>query len=414
MKTYQKVLSSFVITLVLVALFLVAKVHASVIPTFTLTIVDTSSSVVNVHGDSRSAVELHYGTSAAAVRTIGNTDSNGDFSLSLSSQTYNLSQCNQTAYVIVDGQQSQTINWSSGNNSCTNSSSAYPSFSQNNVVINVGQNLTVTLGGNGSYSISSNSNPNIISTTLIGGSINLYASSFGGSNISVCQSDGQCNTLYVVSVNGTAVQTSTVSNPPVVLSSFTVSSNDAYGYFANIGDVLTISFNTNQQVGNVSMVVAGTQVGVSGNGTGPYTSTYTVTGNEGSSIPVVARFVDLDGRANQGTFSIGANSSSNTSSSVSTSASSVSSASVDTSSSVSVVSAKIGDGYVFTTFIGLNSNGTEVTELQKRLTAFGIYSGPINGNFGPQTEAAVKKYQAARGITQAGYVGPSTRSALNQ
>jgi hypothetical protein len=416
MKTSKKVLSSLIITIALFAFFSGAKVYASIIPTFTLTIVDTSSSVIRVHGDPHSAVELHYGTSAAAVRTIGTTDLNGDFSLSLSSQTYNLSQCNQTAYVIVDGQQSQIINWSSGNNSCTNSSSGNPSFSQNNVVINVGQNLSVYLVGNGSYSISSNSNSGTISATLIGSTINLYASSFGGANISVCQSDGQCNTIYVVSVNGTAPQASTVSNPPAVLSSFSVSSNDAYGTFANIGDVLTISFNTNQQVGNVSVSVAGKQIGVSGNGTGPYKSTYTVTGNEGLSIPVVMRFVDLDGRTNQGAFSIGSNSSSNTSSAVSSNTTgSVSSSNVSsTASNTSTVPVKVGDGYVFKTFLNLNSTGTEVTELQKRLTAFGIYSGPITGTFGPLTETAVKVYQAAHGITQAGYVGPSTRTALNQ
>ena len=48
------------------------------------------------------------------------------------------------------------------------------------------------------------------------------------------------------------------------------------------------------------------------------------------------------------------------------------------------------------------------------LTALGFYHGPINGIFGPLTKAAVKRFQAAHGIPQTGYVGPKTRAALNQ
>lgn len=70
--------------------------------------------------------------------------------------------------------------------------------------------------------------------------------------------------------------------------------------------------------------------------------------------------------------------------------------------------------HVFKVFIGTSSTGTEVTFLQKRLTALGVYSGPITGTYGPLTEAAVKKLQSAHGITPAGYVGPSTRTLLNQ
>jgi peptidoglycan hydrolase-like protein with peptidoglycan-binding domain len=73
-----------------------------------------------------------------------------------------------------------------------------------------------------------------------------------------------------------------------------------------------------------------------------------------------------------------------------------------------------GDGYLFNNFIGNGSTGTDVTELQKRLTALGIYSGPITGYYGSLTTAAVMQFQSAHGITQAGYVGPSTRAALDQ
>ncbi len=70
--------------------------------------------------------------------------------------------------------------------------------------------------------------------------------------------------------------------------------------------------------------------------------------------------------------------------------------------------------FKFTKALSAGSTGNEVIELQKRLAAEGVYSGPINGRFGPLTKTAVKKYQAKRGLTQLGNVGPATRAALNQ
>ncbi len=69
--------------------------------------------------------------------------------------------------------------------------------------------------------------------------------------------------------------------------------------------------------------------------------------------------------------------------------------------------------YKFVNFIGMGSTGTDVTQLQQRLTTDGIYTGPINGHFGALTQAAVKKYQKLHGLSQFGYVGPGTRALLN-
>lgn len=72
-----------------------------------------------------------------------------------------------------------------------------------------------------------------------------------------------------------------------------------------------------------------------------------------------------------------------------------------------------GTAYVFSNFLGIGSQGADVTALQQRLTKDGFYSGPITGRYGSLTEAAVKLYQGAHGIRKAGYVGPGTREALN-
>lgn len=54
----------------------------------------------------------------------------------------------------------------------------------------------------------------------------------------------------------------------------------------------------------------------------------------------------------------------------------------------------------------------EVTKLQSFLKAQGYFSATPNGNFGPATLAAVKKFQTASGVISTGYVGPLTRMAL--
>ena len=54
------------------------------------------------------------------------------------------------------------------------------------------------------------------------------------------------------------------------------------------------------------------------------------------------------------------------------------------------------------------STGEAVRELQIALQETGNDPGPIDGVFGSQTEAAVKAFQAQRGITVDGIVGPIT------
>lgn len=57
--------------------------------------------------------------------------------------------------------------------------------------------------------------------------------------------------------------------------------------------------------------------------------------------------------------------------------------------------------------------GDAVRFLQRRLTAKQVYSGPISGVFGPQTEAAVRQLQRTNNLTVDGIVGPATWRALN-
>ena len=54
------------------------------------------------------------------------------------------------------------------------------------------------------------------------------------------------------------------------------------------------------------------------------------------------------------------------------------------------------------------STGQAVRELQMALNALGYNTGAVDGQFGGQTESAVKNFQQDRGITADGIVGPLT------
>ncbi len=60
----------------------------------------------------------------------------------------------------------------------------------------------------------------------------------------------------------------------------------------------------------------------------------------------------------------------------------------------------------------IGDRGPEVSELQSRLSQEGFYFGPIDGDFGPQTEDAVIQFQQTRGLLVDGIAGEETLSAL--
>ena len=66
-----------------------------------------------------------------------------------------------------------------------------------------------------------------------------------------------------------------------------------------------------------------------------------------------------------------------------------------------------------TPLLSTGSTGTEVAALQEALTAYSNADpatdpGPIDGRFGPMTEAAVRAYQGDRGVPIDGIVGDLT------
>ena len=64
-----------------------------------------------------------------------------------------------------------------------------------------------------------------------------------------------------------------------------------------------------------------------------------------------------------------------------------------------------------TPVLQLNSKGDLVVWLQEHLVSVG-YATAVDGDFGPSTQTAVEQFQAVRGLTVDGVVGPATWAAL--
>ncbi|BAZ25349.1 peptidoglycan-binding domain 1 [Kalymmatonema gypsitolerans NIES-4073] len=58
------------------------------------------------------------------------------------------------------------------------------------------------------------------------------------------------------------------------------------------------------------------------------------------------------------------------------------------------------------------SRGQAVTTLQQDLRRLGYFNGPITGNFGPETQRAVVRFQQSNGIRADGVVGGTTKQAI--
>jgi peptidoglycan hydrolase-like protein with peptidoglycan-binding domain len=67
----------------------------------------------------------------------------------------------------------------------------------------------------------------------------------------------------------------------------------------------------------------------------------------------------------------------------------------------------LGHGY------GQSRGDSRVRALQRRLRALGQRPGPVDGLYGPRTEAAVERLQRDSGLSVDGVVGPETRRVLN-
>jgi len=288
------------------------------------------------------------------------------------------------------GTVSVTVNQSSSSSASTPTSVL--SLSQSSIQLTVGQTIPVTVTLTPSvdspvYYISGNSNSSSVTANISGAQVSMYGVAFGGSTVTVCQLGGPCANVYAYVMPGSSTASVTSSTAlPLALSSFNLSSNDVGGSFMHAGAALSLSFTTNQNVLNPVVSIGGSSIAVSGSGSGPYALIYTMKGTE--ALPLVADISFSNQAGNSARMKV-----------------------TLTDAAPVPVSTSAGP---FTAYLSSGSSGAQVTALQKRLIADGFFTGSATGTYGPLTEAAVKKYQAKHGLSQAGVVGPSTRQLLNQ
>ncbi len=268
------------------------------------------------------------------------------------------------------------------------------------VSLNVSQSQAIAITGyaSGPYYVSTNSNTSAVSAAISSSNLILTGLSSGASNVTVCATGGQCGTAYAT-VNGTGSNGST--NMPLALQSITMASNGVNGTYASAGNVVTISFAANQPIINPQLNVNGQNVLVSGSGNGPYTASYSVSGNP-STIPVSVSFANSSGTTASASFSIGNNGTS-----------------IPVPSPSPIPTTPTSSSYTFNKYLymGMNKLGEsdpDVVALQQRLKTDGFLAGAATGYFGPQTKAAVIAYQKAHKLSALGVVGPATRDLLSK
>ena len=355
--------------------------------------------------------------------------------------------------------------------------SSYITFSQTNPTVSINQSLGITMygGSSSAYYVSSNSNPSIVQATTSGNTLTVYGLTSGSSTLNICSSSGGCGQItisvnYVATGGSIALSQTNLSLLTNQTLSITISGGTApYSlpisssthFQASIsGNILSV---TGLGAGSDQIAVCSMSGGctwlyltVNSNGTTTYipptttTTSYgsstsfltmsqsnpnlsvgqstavTVSGGVGSGYTIAyntnssvvsatlgantlllsgirtgdAIVVVCDSSGDCGVVLVGVGTNNNTTAVTTTTGST-------TSSSSGVI-------YKFTQYLTVGSKGTEVSELQKRLTIEGVYTGPVTGTFGPLTETAVKRYQTLHGIIVTGIVGSITRGYLNQ
>ncbi len=334
-------------------------------------------------------------------------------------------------------------------------------FSQNNVTLNTGAATAITMSGAGGYYVSNSTNQNIASIQITGSIAIISALSVGTTNVSICQSGGQCAILFIsVSNNSTTTalpafsqsnptlnggQTMTVavsggtgnsyyvaanSNPSAVVPTMNGTTLTLAGQASGTATIvvcastssckpLTVTVNP----GTTSSATPLTLSQASMTLTSGLSQTVTASGNggyylSGNSNPSVAS-VQIIGSA----VTIMALSAGSTSASICQSGGQCATLAITVTSpatpppstgTVTMPTTPTNTKFKFTKQLALGDLNNDVTELQKRLTEEGIYKGPVTGKFGGQTMAAVKAYQKLHKIRVTGTMGPLTMAELNK
>jgi ferredoxin len=315
-----------------------------------------------------------------------------------------------------------------GSTSSSSSSGGQVTFSVTNPTLGIGQNSTVTLSGGSSYTISTPPDSGILQATISGSILTLYPLSSGSTSLVVCASGGGCSTLPVIVGSGGSGQqqvTFGVTNPTITVGQTSnISLSGGTGYFvssnSNSGILQASASGSTLSLYGLSAGSSSVTVCMSAGGCG--TLTVTVVGAGQTTTVTQTQTTTQTSQTSQASL-LAAIQSMQTQlaqllAQIQAMASSLNQ--LAAIAGVSTVSNTTGNNasanassHSFTQYLSVGSTGGEVSALQQFLSDKGFYSGSVTGTYGSLTESAVKAFQSAHGISPLGFVGPSTRAALN-
>jgi hypothetical protein len=215
----------------------------------TATLLNFSQSNPTIAVGSPVSISIFGGTS---LYTLSNNSNENAIKASISGQTLTLtanSGSGQSALTIctTDGTSCGIVNVTIGQ---TTSNSL--SVSKQNVTLSSGQTDTVTLsGGNGSYTIKSNSNANSVQATISGSSLSVYGMNYGTATVIICDQNSNCVSTTVAVGTGGGGGSITLSQSNLVLvagqtASVTISGGTApYDVSSNATTILKTSLSNN-------------------------------------------------------------------------------------------------------------------------------------------------------------------------
>jgi hypothetical protein len=257
---------------------------------------------ISVNGDPNQTVALYYytpGTSTInSVGTIGSTNNTGYFSTTVNNGSYNIPS-GANIYVVVNAQQSTNAMWPS-----FSGGNIY--LSQSSIVMNQGQNSSISIsGGTGSnYYVSSNSNASVVGASVSGSILSLNALSNGYATINVCSLSSTTSCAAIsVTVNSAWMG----NNGAIYLSPGSVTIAPGQSQTVNISN----NFASYNQYGNAQYNIAnnpGSQyfsATISGNtvivyGSNPGSATVNICSQYITGTPCASLYVTVTGGYNYG------------------------------------------------------------------------------------------------------------------
>lgn len=242
-----------------------------------------SQSSVSLNQNQNITISIYNSNNSYSSYYISNNSNSNVVSASISGNSLNLYGNNTGAsnitvcsnYGNICGTVYVTVN---------NNNYSSITFSQSTVNLNPNLSTSVTIYGSGSFYISNNSSPSVVTASISGSILNIYANSVGSSSITVCTNNysNTCGTVYTTvnpyyprSNNGRVLGTSIYGSGTLINDSGTIfiTYKNSKAGFASMNAFSQLGFKLNNVInGSTSMLTDSEYIINSGSNAHPWGS----------------------------------------------------------------------------------------------------------------------------------------------